>query len=54
MPPVAAPSEIVFSAHGITKVYHMGEVDVQALRGVDLELVAGEMVVLLGPERRHC
>jgi putative ABC transport system ATP-binding protein len=39
----------VFRARGITKVYHMGEVDVQALRGVDLDLFLGEFVVLLGP-----
>ena len=39
----------VFEARGITKVYHMGEVDVHALRGVDLELCEGELVVLLGP-----
>jgi putative ABC transport system ATP-binding protein len=39
----------VFSARGITKTYHMGEVDVHALRGVDLELYAGEFAVLLGP-----
>lgn len=47
--PVATSAETVFSARGITKVYHMGEVDVHALRGVDLELFEGEMVVLLGP-----
>jgi putative ABC transport system ATP-binding protein len=38
----------VFAARGITKVYHTGEVDVHALRGVDLDLYAGEFVVLLG------
>ena len=34
---------------GITKFYDMCEVRVHALRGVDLQLFAGEMMVLLGP-----
>jgi putative ABC transport system ATP-binding protein len=41
--------EPVFIARGLTKVYRMGEVEVQALRGVDVTLFAGELVVLLGP-----
>jgi putative ABC transport system ATP-binding protein len=41
--------EPVFKARGLTKIYRMGEVAVQALRGIDLELHAGELVVLLGP-----
>jgi putative ABC transport system ATP-binding protein len=44
----AAPAPPVFRARGLTKRYLMGEVEVMALRGVDLELFAGEFVVLLG------
>ena len=39
----------VFSARNLSKTYDMGEVQVQALRGVDLELFPGEFVVFLGP-----
>lgn len=49
--PAAPPperAEPVFRARGLTKVYRMGEVEVHALRGVDLELFGGEFVVLLG------
>ena len=38
----------VVSARGLVKRYRMGEVDVAALRGVDLDLFEGELVVLLG------
>jgi putative ABC transport system ATP-binding protein len=47
--PEQSSGEPVFTARGITKVYDMGEVKVLALRGIDLDLYSGEMVVLLGP-----
>jgi len=40
--------EVVLSARDLTKVYQMGEVEVHALRGVDIDLHAGEFLVLLG------
>ena len=42
----AMPS--VFVARGLTKVYGEGATAVHALRGVDLDIVRGEFVVLLG------
>jgi putative ABC transport system ATP-binding protein len=39
----------LFVARGLTKTYQSGEVAVQALGGVDLEVSAGEVIVLLGP-----
>ncbi len=48
MPEVAAAAP-VFRAQGLTKTYHMGDVQVRALRGVDLALERGELVVVLGP-----
>ena len=40
---------VAFRARDITKTYDMGDVHVQALRGVDLDLYESEFVVLLGP-----
>jgi putative ABC transport system ATP-binding protein len=40
---------LVFRARGLAKVYGMGEVEVTALRSVDLDIFRGEMIVLLGP-----
>ncbi len=40
--------EMIFSLHGVSKIYGMGEVEVKALRGVDLELYRGELAVILG------
>jgi len=44
-----ASPQPVFVATGVTKRYPMGEVTVDALRGVDFQLFEGEFVVLLGP-----
>jgi putative ABC transport system ATP-binding protein len=39
----------IFKITGLTKVYHTGDVEVQALRGVDAILYDGELAVMLGP-----
>jgi len=44
-----AEHEVVFRARGVSKIYQVGDVQVHALREVDLELLRGEIVVLLGP-----
>jgi len=40
--------QVIFETRGLTKTYLMGEVEIHALQGVDLELYAGELVVMLG------
>jgi putative ABC transport system ATP-binding protein len=39
----------IISIRGLTKTYRVGEVDVQALRGVDLDVARGEFVSIVGP-----
>jgi len=49
MSQLQAPPESVFTIRGLTKSYISGELQVLALRGLDLDIWAGEVVVLLGP-----
>ncbi|WP_036235445.1 MULTISPECIES: ABC transporter ATP-binding protein [unclassified Methylibium] len=46
MPLVDSP---LFRARGLAKTYRTGEVEVRALRDVDLDIARGEFIVLLGP-----
>jgi putative ABC transport system ATP-binding protein len=39
----------ILSAQGVRKVYRTGTHEVEALRGVDLEVAAGELVTVMGP-----
>lgn len=47
--PAWAPGSATLRATGLTKIYRTGEVEVVALREVDVALYAGEMIVLLRP-----
>ncbi|MEE8401772.1 MAG: ATP-binding cassette domain-containing protein, partial [Candidatus Hydrothermarchaeaceae archaeon] len=39
----------VIKLEEVTKVYEMGEVEVRALRGVDLSILEGDFVSIIGP-----
>ncbi len=47
-PAASGRTEVVFATRGLTKTYVVGEVEIHALRGVDLDLYAGELTVMLG------
>jgi len=46
---ISTSRDIVFQTRDLSKVYRTGEVEVHALRGVNITLYAGEFAVLLGP-----
>lgn len=47
--PGASNTTAIFTGRDLQKVYQTGETQVHALRGVDLEICEGEILVLLGP-----
>lgn len=46
---MSAQGEVTFSGSELCKTYRIGETEVHALRGVELAIPAGEILVLLGP-----
>ena len=45
---VAALAEPIIQVRGLTKIYHVGDVEVHALRGANLEIARGEFVAIVG------
>ncbi len=47
--PSNAATDAIIQVRGLSKTYHVGDVEVQALRGVDLEVASGEFIAVVGP-----
>jgi putative ABC transport system ATP-binding protein len=48
-PRITIVSSLVIEIRDLTKVYHMGEVEVRALKGIDLQVDRGEFAAIMGP-----
>src|SRR5207253_10888653 len=48
-PPAIAPAPVAVHCKGVTKVYGTGDTTVHALRGIDLDIRTGELMMLVGP-----
>jgi len=46
---VTATDQTIVRVKGVSKIYKMGKVEVQALKGIDLEVSSGEYMSLMGP-----
>ena len=46
---VSLSMAVALSCQGLWKIYEMGDEKVQAVRGIDLEILQGEMVAIMGP-----
>jgi putative ABC transport system ATP-binding protein len=44
-----SPAENIIHVRGLHKTYHVGDVDVPALRGIDLDVGRGEFLAIIGP-----
>ena len=44
-----AESDVILSGRGVRKVYRTGVVEVEALKGIDLDIERGQMVMVMGP-----
>jgi putative ABC transport system ATP-binding protein len=49
VPNVSPMPDSIIVTRGLTKIFHVGEVDVPALRGVDLQVRRGEFLSVIGP-----